>query len=339
MTKFAHSIRLALIPVLLSLFPVEASAKKVKIKLGTLAPEGSPWHNGLLRITQRWKETSGGKVKVKIYGGGVLGDEGDMVRKMRVGQLHAGTLTGVGLALITRSTYALQTPMMIRSYEELDYVRKNISDMITKELEDAGFVVLGWGDAGWVHFFAKGEASAVDDFQKLRLFVWAGDPGAETAWKAAGFTPVPMSATDVMSGLQTGLIDAFSTTPLYALTSQWFGLAKHMTAVKWAPLNGATVITKKKWEQLAKAGDLEAFERVALEEVAKTNAEVRGLDEKAIKAMTDRGLKIHQPSAAELAAWQKAAEAAYPALRGTVIPEKSFDEVSRLVKEYRAKKK
>ncbi len=332
--KYAALVALALIA-----HPSDAEAKKVKIKLGTLAPEGSPWHNGLLRISQRWQKIANGNVEIKIYPGGVLGDEGDMVRKMNVGQLHAGTITGVGLALITRATYALQTPMMIQSYDELDYVREHMSGEIDRELEASGFVVLGWGDAGWVHFFAKSQAVNVDDFRKLRMFVWAGDPSAVLAWKAAGFTPVPMSATDVMSGLQTGLIDSFATTPLYALTSQWFGLAKHMTAVNWTPLNGATVMTKAKWDELKEVGDQDAFRKAAEEEVAKTNLEVRGLGEKAAKAMIERGLSVHEPTAAELAAWKKAAENAYPTLREKVIPAKFFDEVQRLVNEYRAKKK
>jgi TRAP-type transport system periplasmic protein len=315
-----------------------AEAKKVKIKLGTLAPEGSPWHNGLRRITERWQKISNGNVEVKIYPGGVLGDEGDMVRKMRVGQLHAGTMTGVGLSVISRATYAMQTPMLFRSFEELDYVRTQMAPMIQQDLDANGVVVLGWGDAGWVHFFSKAPAVSVDDFRKLKLFVWAGDPSAELAWKAAKFNVVPMSSTDVMSGLQTGLIQSFSTTPLYALTSQWYTYAKNMTAVKWTPLNGATVITKEKWKELGEAGDLEAFRKAADEEVAKTNAEVRTLGEKSIKAMTDKGLVVHEPTAAELAEWQKAAESAYPVLREKVIPAKFFDEAQRLVNEYRAKK-
>jgi TRAP-type C4-dicarboxylate transport system substrate-binding protein len=142
-----------------------------------------------------------------------------------------------------------------------------------------------------------------------------------------------------MSGLQTGLIESFCTTPLFALTSQWFSYAKNMTAVKWTPLNGATVITKEKWEEMKEVGDLEAFRKAADEEVAKTNLEVRTLGEKSIKAMTDRGLKVHEPTAAELAEWQKAAEAAYPTLREKVIPAKFFDEAQRLVNEYRAANK
>ena len=121
---------------------------------------------------------------------------------------------------------------------------------LEKELLDKGFIVLNWGDAGWVHFFSKQKVVSPDDLRKLKLFVWAGDPEAKKAWDTAGFNAVPMSSTDVMAGLQSGLVDAFATAPVYALTSQWFGLAQHMVAIKWTPLNGATIVSAKRWNKI-----------------------------------------------------------------------------------------
>src|SRR5262249_46807468 len=109
---------------------------------------------------------------------------------------------------------------------------------------------LNWGDAGWVHFFSKTPAKTPDDYRKLKMFVWSGDPESERAWKVAKFTTVPLSATEVLSGLQTGVIECFGTTPLYALTAQWFMPAKYMVAVNWALLNGATIITKEQWDKI-----------------------------------------------------------------------------------------
>lgn len=315
-----------------------AYAKKVKIKLGTLAPKGSAWFNRLSAAAARVKKETNGKVKIKIYPGGVLGDESDMVRKMRIGQLHAAMITGVGLGSIDRSFYALQTPMMIQSYEELDYVRDRIGPKIAGELEKKGFKVLGWGDVGWIHFFSKSPDKTVSDYQKRKLFVWSGDPGAVDAWKAAGFDPVPLSTTDVMASLQSGLINTFGTSPLYALSNQWFGLAKHMVKVNWSPMNGAIVIGEKKWKKIP-AEHHDAILRIFAEEGRKMQLEVRKLGDKAIKAMTDRGLSVHQPSAAEVAKWRAAAEAAHPTLRGKVIPAQYFDGVKNLVAEYRKSKK
>ncbi len=315
--------------------PAEAG-RKVKIKHGTLAPEGSPWHTAMLRMGKRWKKASKGKVRLKIYPGGVAGDEGDMLRKIHIGQLQSATLTGIGLGRIARSTVALQVPMMFQSYEELDYVRDQIEPRLLADLEKAGFIVLNWGDAGWVHFFSKDPGSTPDHFRQWKMFLWAGDPESEEAFKAAGFQPVPMSSTDVMSGLQSGLISWYGTTPLFALSSQWFGLTKHMVAVKWSPLNGATIISKKAWEKIP-AELRPALMKIAKEEGAAVRKEVRELGAKAISAMKDRGLKVIEPDAKTVAEWQKAAELGYPVIRNKVVSADLFDQVKTLTEAFRKK--
>lgn len=317
-------------------FVAPAEAKKVKIKLGTLAPEKSPWYTALARVGQRWQEVSS-DIELKIYPGGVVGDEGDMVRKMRIGQLDAATLTNIGMSRITKATVALQVPMMVESYEELDYLRDKLSPQLEAELEKGGFIVLTWGDAGWVHFFSKEPAKTPDDFRKLKMFLWSGDPESEAAWKASDFKPVPMSSTDVLSGLQTGMIEWVGTAPLFALTSQWFGLAKNMVAINWSPLNGATLVTKAEWEKIDPAIRPKLL-AIAREEGVRMRAEVRTLGDDAIKAMVERGLVVHTPSAAEVAAFKAAAEKAYPTIRGPLVPAEVFDEAQRLVKEFRAQK-
>lgn len=327
--------RIVSLAALLSFAGIRASeGKDVKIKLGTLAPEGSPWHNAIVRMGQRMKEGSAGQVSFTIYPGGVAGDEGDMVRKMRVGQLHAATITGIGLGRITRATIALQIPMMIDSYEELDYIRDRIGPKIAEDIEKNGFVVLNWGDAGWVHFFSKAPAFTPDDFRKLKLFVWSGDPEAERAWKSAKFNTVPLSATDVLSSLQTGLVECFGTTPLYALTSQWFMPAKNMVKLNWTPLNGATIVSKKQWEEIAPELRVKLL-AIATEEGVLLRTEVRKMGDQAIKAMADRGLKVTVPDETAIEIWRRTAEMAYPEIRGKVVPEVYFDEVRRLAKEFR----
>jgi len=313
----------------------EAHAQRVTVKLGTVAPERSPWFNSVKRIAQRWNEASDGRIKLKIYAGGVAGDEEDMLRKIKIGQLHAATITGVGLSQVAKSTIALQIPMLMRSYDELDYVRSKLRERIEGDLAEAGFIVLNWGDAGWVHFFSKQPAETPADFRDFKIMVGAKDATAEAAWKEAGFNPVPIAATDVMQGLQTGLVDAFAAPPIFALSSQWFGLAKHMVPVKWSPLNGATVISKRRWEKVP--SDLRAeLMKIAEEEGAKSKEEIRGLGEKAVNAMKERGLVVHELTDAQRAKWEEAARDAYSAVRGRVVPADLFDRVRELAAEYRA---
>lgn len=313
----------------LALAPTAAGADTVKIKLGTLAPEGSPWHTILVRMGQRMKAVPGSNVELLIYPGGVAGDEGDMVRKMKLGQLHAATITNIGLGRISRASLALQVPMTISSYEQLDEVRKVLGPELKAELEKEGFVVLNWGDAGWVHFFSTKPVKTPDDLRKLKLFAWSGDPESERAWKAAGFTTVALSSTDVLASLKTGMVEAFATAPIYALAANWHDPAKHMLKLNWTPLNGATVVLAKQWNKIDPAVR-EQLLVIAEEEGAALRAEVRSREGDAIKAMVDRGLSVVEPSAADIAAWTAVARMAYPEIRGKVVPEQYFDRVVKL---------
>ena len=304
------------------------------VKLGTVAPDGSSWHQILKEMGERWRQAPGGGVTLRIYAGGVLGDEPDMVRKMRVGQIHAAALTAVGLADIDPAVAALQIPMMFRAYDELDYVREKLRPILERRFEEKGFKVLNWGDAGWVMFFAKEPFARPDDLRKMKLFVWAGDNASVDLWKSAGFHPVALAATDILPGLQTGLINAFDTTPLMALSSQWFGLAPYMLDLKWAPLVGATVITTKAFATIPPE-TRESFLAAADEAGARLRGEIRTSDLKAIEAMRKHGLTVQAASAEIEAEWLKAAEGVYPKIRGAIVPADIFDEVRRLRDEFR----
>ncbi len=305
------------------------------IKLATLAPEGSPWYDIIRDMAETWEQASAGKISVRIYPGGVAGDEPDMVRKMRIGQLHAAAISGAGLPEIAPEVRALMMPMMLGSDEELDYVRQRIGPRLEAILEAKGFKVLTWGDAGWVHFFTRQPVVRPEDLKPLRLFVWAGDDAHVEAWKDAGYRPVPLAATEIHTALQSGLIDAFSTTPIAALSFQWFGQAKHMTDLKWAPLIGALVISTRTWRAIP--DDLKPiFLEAAREAGARMRREIRKLGDEAVEVMKKHGLVVHQVPPAVAASWEKSARAGYASIVGRVVPAEMVAEVERLRNEYRA---
>jgi TRAP-type C4-dicarboxylate transport system substrate-binding protein len=313
------------------------AAQTVLIKMGTVAPEGSPWHQILQQMGQQWQKISNGKVTLRIYPGGVLGDEPDMITKMRIGQLQAVALSGSGLSRLEPAVACLQIPMMIESYEELDYVRDRMAPRLEKLLDAKGYIVLNWGDAGWVHFFTKTPARRLDDIRKMKLFTMAGDADALELYQSAGFRPVPLATTDMMSALQTGLIEAFDVPPLLAMLNQWFGLARYMIDVKWAPLVGATVVSKKAWERVPESM------RPAMLEAARSagirlRTEIRKMGDDAVVEMKKRGLNVIAVDAATLAEWRREVEEAYPKLRGRLVPAELFDEVKRLRDEFRAQR-
>jgi TRAP-type C4-dicarboxylate transport system substrate-binding protein len=307
----------------------------VTIKLGTLAPEGSPWYNIIRDMAEACEEGTGGKVHFRIYPGGVAGDDPDMVRKMRIGQLHAAVLSGTGLYDIAPETQALMMPMMLASYEEFDYVLTRIAPKLEAILESKGFKVLNWGDAGWVHFFTQTPVVRPDDLRPLRLFAWTGYTAYIEAWKDAGYQPVPLAATEIHTGLQSGLINAVPATPIAALSFQWFGLAKHMTDVNWAPLIGATVISMSAWQSIP--DDLKpVLVKAAREAGARIRDETRQLSNDAVEVMKQHGLVVHHVPPDIVTQWESSARAGYPKIVGKEVPAWLVTEVERLRNEYRA---
>ncbi len=307
----------------------------ITVKLATLAPEGTTWYNGLRQMGDRWSEISGGQVELKIYAGGVAGNEGTMVRKMRIGQLHATALSNMGLLDIDTAPQVTSTPMLIESYDELDYVMEHLGPVLEQRLADKGFVVLNWGDAGWGYFFTNKPIKTPDDAGKLKVMAWEGDPGAIEAFRKLGFNPVVIASTDMVPSLQSGLIDGFPNTPLAALSLQWFALAPNMLDVPWSPLIGATVISKEMWEQIP-AEFHEPFLQVAREIGEELKTEIRRQDRKAIKVMQQYGLTVIEVDEATHEEWRERARSIYPFVREEIVPAEVFDRAVELVQEYRA---
>jgi TRAP-type C4-dicarboxylate transport system substrate-binding protein len=317
---------------------VDKPPAPLTIKVGTLAPEGTPWYDVIQEIGAGWKKASGGQISLTIYGGGVQGDEAAMVSKMRGGSLQMGAFTMVGLQTISADMNALAIPLLFQNYDELDYVRGKLNTRLEKALADKGFVVLTWGEAGWVKYFAKKPIPTLKALQALKLFVWAGDSEAEEMYKNAGFQIVPLPATDILMNLQRNMIEAFPAPATIALAKQWFGLAKNMMDIKFAPIVGATIINKAAWDRIDPKLRPTLL-TVARETGAKYTPKIRALETEAIAEMVKRDLKIQTLTPQAEAEWQRTAETFYPKIRGTLVPADLFDDVRRLVLEYRAQKR
>jgi TRAP-type C4-dicarboxylate transport system substrate-binding protein len=312
------------------------AADPVRIRLGTLAPRGSSYHRALQEMGERWRKAQGPDATFTAYTDGTQGGEADMVRRMRVGQLNAALLSVVGLNEIDRSVSCLQyMPLVYRSWEEVDHVRAKLSPMFEASLLEKGFVVLFWGDAGWVHFFSKEPALHPADFRRLKMFTWAGDAQQAEIMKSLQYQPVLLEVSDILTGLRTGLIDAVPATPFFALAGQFNGPAPHMLDLKWVPIVGACVITRKVWDAMTPAArdELKAAATSAGAEVRRRGREE---DSESVEALKRRGLKVTAVTPEVEAEWRKTADAIYPRIRGTMVPAPIFDETMRLLAAYRA---
>ena len=298
--------------------------RPITVKLATLSPNGSPWHGILKDMAARWSEASEGRVVLRIYPDGVAGDEPDVVRKIRIGQLQAGSLTNAGgLARIDPAVYALSIPMNADTWEAHLRVRAALEPLLEERLAEEGFVVLNWGDVGWARFFLPEPDPSVETIKRYKMFSQTGDPTAEL-WQRAGFRLVPLAVTDVLPSLQTRLIDCYSTTPLVALANQWFAFTPFMVEMPWAPLSGATIIDGRIWEQIP--DDIRArLMEISRETGDRLQTEVLRLEEEAIAAMQERGLELVHPTPEQRREWREALMSGYPQVRGSLIPADLFD--------------
>ena len=320
----------------LAVFAASATVSAQTIKLGTLAPKGSPWYEVLVDLKADWEAASNGSIKVTIFPGGTLGDEPDMMRKMAIGQIQASMVTATGLSMVAPEIWALQMPMMIGSYEELDYIRDRLAPEFEAALLKKNLVVLNWGEAGWVRFFSNEPMRTPEDLRKLKLFVWAGDSVIYEAWKDAGANAVPLPVPELYSALNSGMVDAYSTTSVASLSFQWFGLAPHMMDLKWAPLVGATVIRADVWRKIPK--DLRAKMLAASHRAGRRFRELtRSFEQDAVGVMQEHGLTVHELTPREVALWEEAAKLSYPTIVKNFLSPELVERTLLLRQEFRRK--
>ena len=328
----------ALLTLCASAFTAPALAQTQQLRLGSLIPKNSLYHQQLLELGEAWRAAQGGSAKFVVFTDGSQGGEAELARRMRIGQLQGALLSVVGLREIEPSISALQNlPLLFKNWEEVDHVREKMRPAMEKKFLDKGFVVLGWGDAGWVRFFSKTAAFKPDDYKGMKFFAWGSEAEQQAIMKSLGYTPVPLETVDILPSMQTGMINVVPSTPYFALASQIYNTAPHMLEINWAPIVGALVVTKKAWDGMAPAAQQAlrtAGEKAGVEMRAKARKEV----DEAVDAMKKRGLVVNRPSAQQLRAWDELAEKLYPRIRGSMVPAETFDEVFAHLKAYRAGK-
>ncbi len=300
-----------------------AQAEPVTIKLGTLAPQGSSWHDLLKEMAQRWEQASGGQVKVRIYAGGAQGSEGDMVRKMAIGQLQAAAISNVGMHDVIPEPQALSVPFLFDDESQMECAFGKVRPQLDDALAKRGLVALQWSRVGSIYLFCDQARRTPAEAASAKVWAWEGDPKSVDAYRAAGLKPVVLSATDIVPSLQTGMIDCVPNVPLYVLTARLFEKANHMMDAPWSWMVGATLVRKEAWEKIAP--DLRPkLLAIAAELGAKVDTEVKRLNADAIAAMQKQGLKVVPTDPAP---WRAAMEKTWPIVRGGVVPAAFFDEV------------
>lgn len=329
-------VRAILVLVLLVLSAMFFCVPATTFRLGSLAPQNSPWDDALREMAEEWQKATNGQVRMRIFAGGIAGDERDMLRKVRIRQLDMMAMTGIGMSDVFNGILTVQVPMMYQNEAEFWYVLERMKPYLERRVEENGFKVLLWTKIGWVNFFSRQPIVVPADLQRQRMFIYSGDADAARVWRAMGFQPVPLSTNDIMTSLQSGMIDAITVSPLTAAAYQWFGAAPNMSDMKWAPLLGGVVVALDRWNRLP-AATREKLEAIALRVGEKMQANIDKADADAIEIMQAHGLQIHHVPPNAVEEWRTLAEKGVQSVIGTTIDPKTYEQVKAILQEYRAR--
>jgi TRAP-type C4-dicarboxylate transport system substrate-binding protein len=262
-----------------------------QIKFATLAPEGSTWMETMHTIDAEVRRRTDNRLGFRLYPGGVQGDEKEVLRKIRNGQLHGGGFTGAGLGSVVPEVRVLELPFMFESLDELDHLRERMDRQFRTLFEEEGYLHLGWADIGFVYIFSREPVRSAAEMTGARMWVWAGDPLAELFFGAFGVSPIPLALPDVLTSLQTGIIDAVYASPLACLALQWFTRIRYVTDVPITHSLGAALVSKKALRKVDPA-DVEILTAVARPLLRKLTEETRLQNGEAIEVMKKEGVQV-----------------------------------------------
>ncbi|HSX62453.1 MAG TPA: TRAP transporter substrate-binding protein DctP [Tahibacter sp.] len=283
---------------------VAGAAQAEVIKIATTAPDGTAWMKEMRAGADAVKARTEGRVELKYYPGGVMGDTATVQRKVKIGQLHGGAFTGGEVTSVNPDLQVYSLPFLFRSQAEIDAVRAKFDERLKAGFEKNGYVALGLSGGGFAYIMSTREIKTRDDLKAAKVWVPQGDYIAEVAFKAAGVTPISLPLADVYTSLQTGLIDTAANTLAGAIAFQWHTKIKHIVDLPVSYVAGVMIVDKKAFDK-ASAAD----QAVLKEEIGKAFARLDQIsiddNTKAVDALKKQGITIYQPSAEETANWQK----------------------------------
>lgn len=316
--------------------PAAAATQKYVLKFATLAPAGSAWMQLMDAWAEEVREKSDGRLTFKIYPGGIQGDEPDVLKKIRFGQLQGGAFTGYGIGHIYSPARALELPFLFNNIDEIDYVRKRFMPTIEQGFRDNGYELLGWMEVGFVHMFSTKPLRSLEDMKSRRVWLWQGDPMGQAFFDASGISPVPLSIVDVYTSLSTGLIDTVYAPPLGAIALQWFTRTPYISSVPMTNGMGALVVSKRFFDTLP--ADLQALlKETGREAGEKLIAATRIDNRKSLDTLKEYGLEFVEPGEgmSEKVLVDLRDRAAAELVSSDYIPARVFSTTRSLLQQYR----
>lgn len=327
---------LLLLPVLLA--PAARAGEAYVLKFATLAPIGSTWMNIITDWANQVEKESQGRLTFKLYGGGVSGDEPDVLRKIRFGQLQGAAFTGHGIGYIYSPVRVLEIPFLFRRYDEVDYVRAQLMPEIREGFHRNGFELLGWMEIGFIQLFSQAPIHSIDDMKKRRIWLWQGDPLGAAFFTASGISPVPLPITEVYTSLSTGLIDTTISPPLGAIALQWFTKTPYMTDIPIMDGIGGLLVSRQFFDGLPQ--DLqELLRRTGAEAGDRLLVETRRDNAKSLAVLKQHGVTFTDEwKDKDSVIFDLRDRAAAILARDGYIPADIYERARRALNDYRARK-
>ena len=313
-----------------------STASAQTIKLATIAPEGSSWMNSMRAGAAEINERTEGRVKFKFYGGGVQGNDKQVLRKMRIGQLHGGAFTSNGLIDVQKDSQLYALPMLFSNYEEVQFVRARMDDKLRSLIEEAGYVNFGFAGGGFARIMSNQPIANLKDLQGRKVWVPDGDRISYEASKALGISPVIMPLTDVMTGLQTELIDTIMSPPAATIILQWNTKVSYITELPLSYIFAMIAVDRKYFDRIQPADQIivrEVMERI----YEGFDTQGKEDNQKAYKALIDNGMKPVTPDQGQIPEWRKAIQESNRKLAGEgAIDLRLLDEIECYIAAFRA---
>jgi TRAP-type transport system periplasmic protein len=312
--KLRHISRLARGAALALALTASFAAAGQELKVASIAPDGSGWMRAMRAGAEQVREETGGRVVIKFYPGGVMGNDAQILRRIRVGQLQGGAFTSGGLSAQYAPLSLYGIPLVFRSLEEVDHVRSLFDPVLQSGLEEAGFVSFGFIEGGFAEFMSNEPVRSVDDMARRKVWIPEGDDISLLALEAVGVSPVPLPVTDVLTALQTGLLDVIASSPVAALVLQWHTKVKYVTDLPVAYSMGLVAIDARAFERLS-TEDQATTRRIMTEVVKQLDEAARRDNQDALRAMQETGIQVVQVDRSQIDGWRDAVESIYPDLR------------------------
>lgn len=265
------------------------------LKIATVAPDGTSWMQALRKGADEIDKRTHGEVKLRFFPGGVMGNDKSVLRKIRIGQLQGGVIVSGGLTEVYPDVALYNIPFIFRNYQEVDYVRQRLDPVLIKGLEEHGFVSFGFSEGGFAYLMSKLPVRSLDDLRDRKVWVPEDDRISRIAIEAVGVTPIPLPLTDVLPGLQTGLIDSIAGSPLGVIALQWQPQVKYLVDEPLVYLYATMAIDRKAFERISP--EHQAIVREVMGSVFRTlDQQNRKDDASAREALKKEGIQFVAPT-------------------------------------------